>query len=77
MTADLQLQPEMVGKDPNHRSLAIDVGHPAIEPMTPTLWTAEVCKLVQLSSGSAVYPAPHDVLCLLRPASHDAERLEP
>ena len=39
--------------------------------------TAEVCSLVQLSSGSAVYPARHDVLCLLRSASHDEDRVEP
>jgi hypothetical protein len=45
--------------------------------MTGTRCEAEVCKSVQLSSGSADYPAGYDVLCLLRPASHDANRLEP
>ena len=38
---------------------------------------AEVFKLVQLSSGSSVYPDRHDVLCLLRAASHDEDRGEP
>jgi len=38
---------------------------------------AEVCKLVQLSSGSTVYPERHDELCLLRAAGHDEDRVDP
>jgi hypothetical protein len=38
---------------------------------------AEVCKLVQLSSGSAVYPERHDAVCLLRAAGHDEDRVDP
>ena len=38
---------------------------------------AEVCKLVQLSSGSRVYPERHDQLCLLRAGGHDEDRVHP
>jgi hypothetical protein len=38
---------------------------------------AEVCKWVQLSSGSAVYPVRHDVLCLLSACGHDEDRVDP
>ena len=47
-----------------------------IEQVPVSGGVAEVCKLVQLSSGSDVYPDCHDVLCLLRAASHDEDPVE-